>query len=234
MANDTSSAPASAGKPSPVRRVGREMAALSGWKKALLGFFLVLAVAGAGLWVHGRLNAETVQPSVSTADAESPRLSTEGSPSDGEDFTAQGFVSPNTARTMRTTPTPGDGVASEDEPTVEPTEVAEPTLQLPWTGRLGGWMVKLGLSFAVGLVLGVFFRTFLKTMAVVTAVAVAGIVGLSYFEILPIDFTTMRANYDTAAGWIGGQAERIRDVAMAFLPSATAGGFGFFVGFLRR
>lgn len=219
MANDTSSA-----KPSPVRRVGREMAALSVWKKALLAFFLLLAAVGAGLWVHGRANAEPVQPNASESQEAAPRLSTEGLPPN-----AQGFVDSNTARTS------DREVDDEEEPApAGQAEPAEPALKLPWTGELGGWMVKLGLSFAVGLVLGVFFRTFLKTMAIVTAVAVAGIVGLSYFEILPIDFATMRTNYDTAADWMQGQAGWIKDVAVAFLPSATAGGFGFFVGFLRR
>ena len=105
---------------------------------------------------------------------------------------------------------------------------------VPWTGRLGGWLARLGISFAAGMILGVFFRTFLKAMAVISAAAIALIVGLSYFEVLPIDFTTMRENYDSAGEAVGGYAGRAKDAAMTFLPSATAATAGFFAGFLRR
>ena len=218
-----------AAKPSPLKRVGREMVELSTWKKALLALFLCVAVVGGGMWVHGRMNSfdevETVQREVQRprdAARDGPRLSV-----DGATGPSASMFSPSTGSTA--------GASSDAEEMV--TETVEEDVvvtKLPWTGRLGTWMVRLGISFALGLVVGVFFRTFLKTMAVISAVAIAAIVGLSYFELLPIDFTTMRTNYDTASEWVGGRAGQIKDVALAFLPSATAGGFGFFVGFLRR
>ena len=216
-------------KPSPLKRVGREMVELSTWKKALLALFLCIAAVGGGMWVHGQMNTfeevETVQKTV-----ERPRDAAR----DGPRLSVDGATGPS-ASMFDSSSSTGDRADDEDGGTVTET-VEEDVLvtKLPWTGRLGTWMVRLGISFALGLVVGVFFRTFLKTMAVISAVAIAAIVGLSYFEMLPIDFTTMRTNYDNASEWVGGRAGEIKEMAMAFLPSATAGGFGFFVGFLRR
>ena len=215
----------------PIARVVGEIFALSPWRKALLTLFAVVAAAGSVMWVHGRLNATPVaverEPAPAYASDDGLDLR-----DDGETAVGQHFLGGDAAAAPR-------GFELEpvnpDSPAAESTETEpQTTLALPWTGRLGGWMFRLGLSFVLGLVLGIFFRTFLKTMAVVTAVIVGAIVVASYFDVLPIDFSKMRANYDSAAGYLKGQADGIKAFAMTFLPSATAGGFGFFVGFLRR
>ncbi len=211
----------------PVARVVGEIFALSPWRKALLTLFAVVAAAGSVMWVHGRMNAQTI---VTERPADrGVLLSDDGSGirPGGETAIGQHYLGGNDI--------PPDGLDADDTAPAESTEVEETTtLKLPWTGRLGGWMFRLGLSFVLGLVLGIFFRTFLKTMAVITAVLIGAIVVASYFNVLPVDFSKMRDNYDTAAGWLHGQADAIKGLAMTFLPSATAGGLGFFVGFLRR
>ncbi|MEM7806745.1 MAG: FUN14 domain-containing protein [Planctomycetota bacterium] len=123
----------------------------------------------------------------------------------------------------------GDGASDR---TIASSAEVEP--ELPWYGRLGGWGARLGFSFVVGLLVGVFFRSFLKTMAALTAVAVAAIVGLSYFNVLDVDTTILRENYDSAAEWTKGQAGGVKDIVMRFLPSTVASTAGFAVGFLRR
>ncbi len=128
-------------------------------------------------------------------------------------------------------PEPSRGFVG-DAGSVELEQAEEPGL--PWHGQLGGWLAKLGISFAVGVVVGVFFRSFLKTVAAVTAVAVAAVVGLSYFEIIDVDFTTMRDNYGSAAEATRGFGSQLKDLVLGRLPSATAALGGFVVGFLRR
>jgi uncharacterized membrane protein (Fun14 family) len=204
-------------KQGPLAKVGGELLHLSPWKKKLLGLFAMIGVIGGGLWTHAVVTSEPPPPEppavLLRADA-TPPPSTPPS-------AARGFVD-------------ADEIAVEpDAEPVEDVQVDE-EWQLPWTGRLGGWLARFGLSFAVGLVAGVFFRSFLKTMAVITAVAIGAIVGLSYFEVLPIDFTTMRANFSSAGDALRGHAETAKDFVIDFLPSATAATFGFFVGFLRR
>ena len=189
-------------------KVAGELVAISPWKKKLLAVFLVLAAVGAAMWVPARLSR-------SMADDPEQR---EAVRRDAVPPGASGFV----AEGDRT----GDGTVS----TADSREEAP----LPWQARLGGWMAKLGLSFAGGLVLGVFFRSFLKTMAAITALVVVGIVALSYFEVINVDFTTMRQNYDSAAGWVTEQGYRFKDAITTFLPSAASAGVGFFVGFIRR
>ncbi len=198
----------------PLARVAGELLAMSAWKKKLLTFFLLIAAIGAVLRVPAWLDRQ--EPQVETPTA------TEGGTADHPAPPgARGFVdSSRPARTDQTETHPGPPSAQERD--------------LPWTADLGGWLARLGLSFAAGMVLGVFFRAFLKTMAAVTAVVVAGLVVLSYFEVIGIDLSIMRQNYDSFAGWASAQAYGLRDFATGILPSFGAGIVGFFFGFIRR
>ncbi len=211
---------AGSSKRKPLARVVDDMVHLAPWRKKLFGLFLAIAAVGGGLWAHGWMTAEPTETSLPPAEV---RLSTDGS---GLPDNARGFVSNGDNRSA------ADAAAGDAQ--VEPETADKPGFELPWTGRLGGWMARLGVSFVLGLVIGVFFRTFLKTMAVLTALAVAALVGLSYFDVIGVDFAHLRTNYDAASGWISGQAGHIKTLAMGVLPSITAGGAGFLVGFLRR
>jgi uncharacterized membrane protein (Fun14 family) len=184
-----------------------DLVGIAPWKKKLLALFLLVAAVGAVMRVPAWINPPEPDP------AEQRVLAREGSAAPSE---SRGFV------------------GSEQRTGESSTTADSAPGQLPWTARLGGWMAKLGLSFAGGLVLGVFFRSFLKTMAAITAVVVVGLVSLSYFEVLNIDFTTMRQNYDSFSSWISDQGYRFKDMIVAFLPSATSAAVGFFVGFIRR
>lgn len=212
----------------PLSRIAGEMIGMAAWKKKTLAAFLFIAAVGGVLWVTGWVSAEK-SPVAATGPDASLAADDEASPGTttappGASF-IDGRQSPNSG-----TSTPD---STTDTPDPEEDEAASER-NLPWTAHVGGWMAKLGLSFAGGLVLGIFFRTFLKTMAAITALAAAVLVGLSYFELINIDFTTMQTNYDSFAGWLADQGWRVREMVVGVLPSAFFAGFGFVVGFLRR
>jgi len=181
---------------------------MSGFKKKLLAVFLVVAAAGGALRVPAYFTAGE------QAKAEpAPQFDASAAESRGSSFT-------------------DDAVTLSDDDDNEPAR-AEPA-GIGWKATIGGWMAKLGLSFAGGLIAGVFFRIYLKTMAALAAVATAGFVGLSYFEVINLDFTVMRENYDSATAWLSSQAGRVKDLLLAIFPSATAAGAGFFSGVLKK
>lgn len=224
----------------PLSRVAGEMIAMSAWKKKTLAGFLFLAAVGGVLWVAGSVNTRYA-PSAPTPAGDGPAESALPEAAESDDRPAQyapglpgrSFVD-NHQQPQRD---PGDSTISTTPETVPPSEpgAEEPVARdLPWSARVGGWMAKLGLSFAGGLVLGIFFRVFLKTMAAITALAAGLVIGLSYFEVVNIDFTTMQANYDSFAGWLADQGWRVKELLAGVLPSAIFVGLGFFVGFLRR
>lgn len=201
----------------PLARVAGELLGMSPWKKRLLAGFLLIAAVGAVMRVPDWMN-----PPAAPAPADRSAVVADDGANADAPANARGFVD-ESQQPRRGMPPPLDDASAET-----------PKEPLPWTARLGGWLARLGLSFAAGLVLGVFFRAFLKTMAAITAVVIAGIVGLSYFEVLNIDFTSMRQNYDSFAGWLSDQGYRAKDMIVGVLPSFTAAVSGFFVGFIRR
>lgn len=208
-------APDAPGRQAPLARAAGELAGMPRWKKKLLAGFLVFAIIGAGMRAAAWLDRGPDQPAAS----EAIERSADGAVAEGD---SRSFI--DTSRGPRDGPSGGE----------ESTEPADAPRSVPWTGRLGGWMAKIGLSFAVGLVLGVFFRAFLKTMAMITALVVAGIVAMSYFDVLGFDFSTMRQNFEALTGWAGERGYALKDFVVGVLPSAGAGVFGFVVGFLRR
>ena len=207
----------------PVAKMAGALTGMSPLKKKVLAFFLAVAAIGAGLWGYGwAQQRHAADPAPRTASVEQDVAPEADSTLDG--VAGRSFVE---GRPTGTTPEPADTASEEEAETA-----AAPAM--PWTGRLGGWMAKLGLSFAGGLVMGVFFRTFLKTMAAITALVASAIVLLSYFELINVDFTTMRTNYDSFAEWLTAQGWKLKDLVAGVLPSAVASGAGFFMGFLKK
>ena len=216
------------GRKRGLAKVGAELVGLSPWKKKLLSLFLIVASIGGVMWTQATLTTR--------GKAEVPKV--EIRETESADATAAEAM-PSNARGMFAETSPQNAPVERIEDTEAPVEAdaeAERVV-LPWHGRLGGWMARLGISFAVGLIVGVFFRTFLKTMAAITAVAVGALAAASWFNVLDVvdvDFDAMRDNYDSAAGWAKGQVGALKDLVVNFLPSATASGLGFFSGFLRK
>lgn len=96
------------------------------------------------------------------------------------------------------------------------------------------WMTQIGLSFVGGFILGWAFRVFIKTMAIVTFLGVALLVGLSYFHVINVDFSAAREKYADSITWITDQAGKLRDVAVTYFPSTGTSMAGLAVGFKKK
>ncbi|MGH7177664.1 MAG: FUN14 domain-containing protein [Tepidisphaeraceae bacterium] len=103
-----------------------------------------------------------------------------------------------------------------------------------WRRKYSPAMTRMGLSFVAAFVLGWVFRTFLKTMALITALAVAVFVGLSWFNVLNLDLTTARTKYESSMQWVGDQSGRLYDAAKSHLPGSVSTFAGLFIGFRRK
>ena len=97
---------------------------------------------------------------------------------------------------------------------------------------IGPHLARLGVSLAAGLVVGIFFRAFLVKAAAMTALALAGLLVLAYFE--QIDFSVWRANVAGAGDAVRANAGGLRDVALSLVPSTTGAVVGFALGFMRK
>ena len=96
------------------------------------------------------------------------------------------------------------------------------------------YATKFGLSFLAGLVAGLIFRMFMKTMAFITMLLAAGLFCLSYFHVFNFDSSQVRQNYEGVAGWAREHAESFKDAALQALPSGTLGAVGFFAGLKKH
>jgi len=92
----------------------------------------------------------------------------------------------------------------------------------------------IGVSFIVGFILGWAFRVFVKTMAMIAALATALFFGLSYFNVMNIDLSKAEKQYDSGKTWLVDQAGRLKDAVKTHLPSSGATFLGLFVGFRRK
>jgi len=111
----------------------------------------------------------------------------------------------------------------------------EPETREPTVGeKVSPWMTKVGISFAAGLVLGIVFRTFVKTMLLLSILAVGGLIALSYLNVLNIDLTAAQEQAQSASTWMTDQATRLKDSIMARLPTASTSTIGFVLGFKRK
>jgi uncharacterized membrane protein (Fun14 family) len=191
--------------PRPVRR------SVPPWKKKLIGSALGIVVLGGAAqvmsMVRDRTEASTSPPPASVS-APSGSNAPAGS---------RGFVSSSSQQ-------PGSN--SQSAAASNASTSRERAL---WE-RVAPYVTKFGLSFLAGLVVGIFFRMFLKTMAFITVLAAIGLFCLSYFHVLNFDSNQVRQNYEGIAGWVKEHALALKDAALHALPSGTLGAVGFFAG----
>jgi uncharacterized membrane protein (Fun14 family) len=103
-----------------------------------------------------------------------------------------------------------------------------------WKARYGPWLMQTGVSFILGFVLGYAFRQFVKTLAILLALGVALTIGLSFFNVINIDFSGVQTQYESSLHWLSDQGSRLKDFVLSYIPSFSAGTVGAIVGFLRR
>ncbi|HEV7299432.1 MAG TPA: FUN14 domain-containing protein [Tepidisphaeraceae bacterium] len=192
-------------------KLSHAVAELPSWKKRLLALAMMAALIGGGAQLATMFTA--TQRSVTETPPPARVEASERMP-DG----ASGFLNGQ----------PSSGSRTEVVHTVDIDEV-----ELSHTERIAGWMFRVGLAVFVGVIVGTVFRMFIKTMAALAAIIVTAIVVLSYFKVINVDFTTMKDNYDSVAGWAQSQAVKLKDLVLAALPSTTSAAIGFFLGFKR-
>jgi uncharacterized membrane protein (Fun14 family) len=132
------------------------------------------------------------------------------------------------------TESPGTGAAARGAIDSSPRRDSSTDTSPDFWQRMAPHARNFGFSVVIGFLAGWFFRTFLKTMAFVTAIMVAGFFLLSYFNVLNIDVAGMKMQYDSVAHWLTEQGSRLKDVVFSYLPSTTGAFVGAFLGFLRR
>jgi uncharacterized membrane protein (Fun14 family) len=187
---------------------------MPGWKKKLIGLFLVLGLVGGGSQLASGIAGRDA--AAETAPQTGPEAVDQ--PPDG----ATGFLPADQRRESSEN-------AARTEPET-PADVAPPPSRLQ---QMAPHLTRIGGSFLVALVLGTLARAFVKTAAMVTAAAAGLFFVLTYYNVLDIDTAGIQAEYESAAGWLSAQADRMKDVVLAALPSSTSAAAGFFVGLKR-
>ena len=194
-------------KPSIAGRFFGDVFSMPGWQKSLLGLALGAGVVGAGGQVYSKLSP------TSTANTQAVQKDSTGSSTAPP---GRGFV----GGSPQTPATPADQPAPQPEPT--------------WFEQHSPGLTRTGFSFIAAFIIGWAFRVFIKAMAIITALGVGAMLLLSHFRVINIDFSAAEQHYATATQWLGDQALRLKDVAIAHLPASTSGAVGMFVGLRKK
>ncbi len=108
-----------------------------------------------------------------------------------------------------------------------------PTTQ-PAPSLLASWARRAGASVLLGFLVGWLFRTFVKIMASITTLVLGGLVLLSYFNVMNIDFSAAENKYKDTSSWVTDQAGRLRDSATGHIHSTLGGALGLFIGWRKK
>ena len=130
-------------------------------------------------------------------------------------------------------PTPGRGFVSSDPASTPPAPAPTPpppTL----TEKLSPTAIRSGLGLIGGFIIGWAFRAFSKMMAMITFLFGAIFIGLSYFNVLNVDFSAAQTKFKTSSEWVTDQASRAKDAAMSHIPGSAASVVGLWLGFRRK
>jgi len=183
------------------------------WHKGLLGVMVVLAVVG----IVGQVRAKLSKPRI----VERTETTTSSSNNATAPANSRGFISQD-----NTSQAPAPAAADR-----VPTEPAENDDLFT---RISPHATRLGIGYIAGFVVGWVFRFFLKAMMTITLIVGGLFAALSYFNVGNVDLTPAKQQYDSAMHWAGDQASKLKDAAMAHLPSGAATTVGAFLGFRRR
>jgi len=131
------------------------------------------------------------------------------------------------------TPTPSGFAPIEDRPDDEPAGEAESD-----TDRMidsaSGAVFRLGFGFFAGFAIGYAMRAFVKITLVIIGVALLGLFGLQYAGLVDVDWEQISGGFQSFGSWATAQTKDFANFITGYLPSATAGLAGAFVGFRRK
>ena len=190
---------------------------MPGWKKILIGLSLVLALVGAGAQIA---NEQSRRENIKVAESETVRET----PAETSTKTPAGTSGLLPSGQRQTT------AANDDQPSAQPEAIVPAPSALQ---RYAPQLMRIGASFFVALILGTFFRMFLKMAAIVSVCAAGLFFALTYFNLVDLDADGVRTQYESFAGWASEQAGQFKNFVFAALPSSTSAAAGFFVGFKR-
>lgn len=200
------------GKPSVFARFFGDVFSMPVWQKAFLSIAALVGGAGVAGQTYNKL---APQPPGQPAPAE---------------------VDPHTS-VVTSNPLESPQIISQPPGSLPGPETSTPDGSAPPSTMISThspWMTRIGLSFVGGFILGWAFRVFIKTMAIVTFLGVALLMGLSYFHVVNVDFSAARVKYADSIAWISDQAAKLRDVAVTYLPSTGTSMAGLAVGFKKK
>jgi uncharacterized membrane protein (Fun14 family) len=147
----------------------------------------------------------------------------------------QAAVAPVVSTHIVSTETPPAGASSPASPVrILPDGSTPSAAQQSLLQAVTPYMATIGFSLFVGVVAGLVFRTFLRMALMLTTLIVGGAMALSYFHVMNIDLTAVKADTSQATSWLTDQGYRLKDMLFNALPSSTGATVGFLFGIKRR
>lgn len=121
------------------------------------------------------------------------------------------------------------------QPQATPTQQQQaPQPEPTWVQSVSPVATKSGLGFVGAFLIGWAFRVFIKTMAVITALGVAILFALSYFNVINIDMSAAKQQWSSVSEFLTTQAGNLKDLLITHLPASSASAAGFTVGLCRK
>lgn len=141
---------------------------------------------------------------------------------------------PESAATATSRPSMATGFA-ETSRSGEVTAVARPKGIQQWIPEFtwGGATTRLGLSFAIGFIVALAIRWFIKTALTIAGLLAAGAALLVHYGVIE-PFWGENTDFIQIVGhWVAVQTESLATLVKSYLPSGAASGAGIFLG-LRK
>ena len=191
------------------------------WKKVLLTISSTFLFSGLAMMAFDSINASGTDPqsrnlSDGKANGQQTSLNTSG-------------IKPNSLNGETSLVPPQSNPEGRYPEGAEHSNTSNETFQ-EWSPAL----VKGGLSFFVGFCLGCLLRVFFKISAVIIALVLLSIFGLSYAGIIDMDWTVLEGHYETVAAKIGQEFSQFKTFITGTLPSAGLASLGVFTGVKRK
>lgn len=131
------------------------------------------------------------------------------------------------------TPTASGFAPIEHQPDDEPAAESESETDRVIDSASGA-VFRLGFGFFAGFAIGYAMRTFVKITLVVVGVALLGLFGLQYAGLVDVDWEKISGGFQSFGSWATAQTKDFANFITGYLPSASAGLAGAFVGFRRK
>ncbi len=179
---------------------------LAPWQVTVAVLSILVSVAGGAWMVYQNTTAE---PAAIDATATSPTDIPTGT---------QGFAPVNRS--------------NDGEP--QPTSTESPTDTDRLIDSASGAVFRLGFGFFAGFAIGFALRTFVKITLVVVGVGLIALFGLQYAGLITVDWEQISGGFESFGSWATAQTKDFANFVTGYLPSATAGLAGVFVGFRRK